>query len=65
MTKDLEDSFIIKSSRSKPFRKGKKKSFNESVDHQEKRHQKINFKKYLDEIREEELDYLDDEYTDE
>lgn len=65
MTRDLEDSFIIKSSRSKPFRKGKKKSFNESIDHQEKRHQKINLKKYLDEIKEEELDYHDYEYIDE
>lgn len=58
MTKDFEDSFI-KTSRSKPFRKGKKKTYNESVDHQAKRHQKINFKKYLDEVNEQEIE---DEY---
>lgn len=61
MSKDFEDSFI-KSSRSKPFRKGKKKSYNESIDHQTHRHQKINFKKYLDELREEELTNFEEEY---
>ena len=64
MEKDFEDSFI-KSSRSKPFRKGKKKSFNESIDHQAKRQQKISLKKYLEDLHEEELDYLDDECNDE
>lgn len=55
MAKDFEDSFI-KTSRSKPFRKGKKKTYNESTDHQVNRHQKINFRKYLDEVYEEELE---------
>ena len=55
MSKDFEDSFI-KSSRSKPFKKSKKKSYNESIDHDQNRHQKINFKKYLDDLYEEELE---------
>lgn len=55
MSKDFEDMFI-KTSRSKPFRKGKKKSYNESIDYQTNRHQKINFRKYLDELNEIELE---------
>lgn len=60
MSKKIEDIFM-KTSRCKSFKKNKKKTYNETIDYQAKRHQKINFKKYLNNVFEEELeDEIDD-----
>lgn len=61
MAKKDSDELFVKSSRVNSKKKGKKKkSYNESYDHQVLRHQKINFRKYLEEINDEELMDVDE-----
>ena len=61
MSKETDIDYV-KESRQKGGKSRKKKTYNESFDYQTQRHQKISFKKYIEEL-EEDLEDDEEDYS--